>query len=200
MRPRSCSDTDPKRLGRPRSAEADRAILAAATDLFCDHGLDGLSVEAIAERAGVSKATIYRRYASKTDIVTAAMDLAAEEKPPIRDTGDLRADLVALLRTLAKALRSTEVGRALPMLIAEKQRNRELAEAHERFVALRRAASKAVLQRGVESGAIDPDADLDVMIDMLVGPVFYRCYHSGTPLGERAIGEIVDAALLAFAP
>ena len=89
-----------RRPGRPRSAEVDAAILGAATELFVEHGYDGLCVEAVAARAGVSKAAIYRRHPSKAELVMAAAEaLSRSAKGPVPDSGSLRDDL----RTLAAA-------------------------------------------------------------------------------------------------
>lgn len=195
-----CDDPEGRRLGRPRSAEADGAILAAATELFCAHGLDGMSVEAIANRAGVSKATIYRRYPSKVEIVVAAAWCLSGPAWPVPDTGETREDLSIHLRNLARMLQTTELGRAMPMLLAEKQRNPELAEAHHRFVAERRTATRGILERGIERGDVDPRADLELMMDMLSAPLFYRQYHSGASLGPAVTDAIVDAVLRSFAP
>ena len=89
-----------RRVGRPRSAHADVAILDAATEEFIHHGLDGMSVDDVAARARVSKATIYRRYNRKLDLVVAAARRACEERAPLASTGDIRRDLRALGRSL----------------------------------------------------------------------------------------------------
>ena len=82
--------------GRPRSCEADAAILDAATELFCELGYDGLSIEGVAAKAGVGKTTIYRRYPTKLDLVMAASIHMGAGKLPALETGDLRADLISI--------------------------------------------------------------------------------------------------------
>ncbi len=189
-----------RRMGRPRSAEADRAIIDAALELFADHGLDGLTVEGVAARAGVGKATVYRRYPSKIDLVVAAASGLSRETAPTPDTGALRSDLLAWLHGLTHLLRGTIAGRCVPVLVAETSRNVELATAHQAFIAARRVESKAVVRRGIERGELAAAADPEIVVDMLAGPVFYRAFVSRDPLSERVLTELVDAVLRAFAP
>src|SRR5581483_9265964 len=89
-----------KKLGRPRSAEVDRAILDAALELLVEHGYGGVSMEAIATRAGVGKAAIYRRWSNKAELVVDALREAGCATMPMPDTGDVRADLIAMLSAL----------------------------------------------------------------------------------------------------
>ena len=91
--------------GRPRNPECDRAILDAALSEFADRGLDGMSVDAVAARAGVSKATIYRRFASKTELVVAASFAIADQEAPKPDTGSLRGDITVERSPFMKAAR-----------------------------------------------------------------------------------------------
>ena len=108
--------------GRPRSAEADEAILDATLELFADAGLEGLTVEGVAARAGVGKATVYRRYPGKLELVVASLKASADVEAPPPDTGAVRGDLRELVDTLIARLTGTAVGRAMPMLVAEAAR------------------------------------------------------------------------------
>src|SRR5436190_8711493 len=109
--------------GRPRSPECDHAILDAALAEYAANGLDGMSVDAVAARAGVSKATIYRRYPSKAMLVAAAALKAADEQAPIADTGSVRGDLTTALRNLRRLLDDPVVGAAKRMLLVDAARN-----------------------------------------------------------------------------
>ena len=125
------ADPEARRPGRPRSTEADEAILEAAVDLFAEGGFDGLTVEGVAARANVGKATIYRRYPSKVDLVIAASRYFAlddDDRRPIPATP--AADLRALVDWLIEMVTTTPIGRALPMMVADRARIPELAEAH----------------------------------------------------------------------
>jgi AcrR family transcriptional regulator len=185
--------------GRPRSLEVDEAILAAAVDLFAEGGLDGLTVEGVAARANVGKATIYRRYPGKVDLVIAASKLFTvdgEDAPP--DTGTTRGDLRALVDWLIAMLTTTPLGRAMPMMVADRARVPELAEAHLEMVTEKRARHRRALQRGVDRGDLRADVDLELMIDSYVGPIFYRFLVTDAPLDEAFADELVDNTLRAF--
>ena len=120
--------------GRPRSPECDHAILDAALAEYAASGLDGMSVDAVAARAGVSKATIYRRYPPKAMLVAAAALKAADEQAPIADTGSVRGDLTTALQNLRRLLDDPVVGAAKRMLLVDAERNEELARMHAESV------------------------------------------------------------------
>jgi AcrR family transcriptional regulator len=193
------TDAEARRPGRPRSAEADEAILEAAVDLFAEGGFDGLTVEGVAARANVGKATIYRRYPRKVDLVIAAsrsFALDGDDLPP--DTGNTRADLHALVEWLIGMLTTTPIGRALPMMVADRTRVPELAEGHRVLVEEKRARHREVLCRGVERGDLRRDADLEAVIDAYVGPIFYRFLISDAPLDDAFADTLVDSVLRAY--
>jgi AcrR family transcriptional regulator len=187
--------------GRPRSAVADEAIREAAAELFAEHGFEALCVEDVAAQAGVGKATIYRRYPSKVDLV---MDVASwlcySKRPPPPDTGHLRDDLRGYLRVLHEFLTKTTAGRMIPELVTAVRRNPELADAHRRFVAGRRAEVMDVVRKAIDRGELRRDADVEVFVDMLSGPVFYRFLVSQGPLDDSFADALVDALLRAFGP
>src|SRR5215510_15442266 len=103
-----------RKPGRPRSAEADEAILDAAIDAFVELGWNGLTIEGVATRAGVGKATIYRRYESRMDLLFAAARKLAQERDAVPDTGALRTDLLALVESFVAMMGSTRHGQAIP--------------------------------------------------------------------------------------
>src|SRR5690606_37664366 len=138
--------------GRPRSVECDRAIVEAALVEYAARGLDGMSVDAVAARAGVSKATIYRRYPSKVELVVAAAFTMAEETAPKRDTGSLRSDLTTGLRNLRNLLDDPVLGAATRMLVADAPQHPDLARMHKDFVRIRRRGTFEAFQRAVERG------------------------------------------------
>jgi AcrR family transcriptional regulator len=115
------TDAEARKPGRPRSAEADGAILEAAVDLFAEGGFDGLTVEGVAARANVGKATIYRRYPCKVDMVIAASrSFALDDDDLLPDTGTTRGDLRALVGGVIAMLTTTPIGRALPSMVADR--------------------------------------------------------------------------------
>lgn len=192
------ASVEARRPGRPRSAECDRAILEAALEEYAERGFDGLSVDAVAARAGVSKATIYRRYPSKLELVITAAYVVADEDSPKPDTGTLRGDLVVALRNLCRKMNDTVLGRTIRTVIGDSTRNAELNEMHQEFVRSRRRGTVDLLQRAMARGELRPDTDLEVATDMVGGPLFYRHVVSGMPIDDDYVDHVVDAFIRAY--
>jgi AcrR family transcriptional regulator len=169
---------DTRRPGRPRSPEAHAAILRAALELAVEGGLRGLSMEAIAARAGVGKATIYRRWKSKEAVFVEAIGSIALT-PEVPDTGSVRGDFEATSGAAVGRM-APEAFRVLPRLMADAADDPELREAlHQALVRPRRAAIAEILRRGVERGELRADLDIDLVGDMLMGPLIARVLLSG---------------------
>jgi AcrR family transcriptional regulator len=192
--------TPPRPLGRPRDERADHAILAAALELMAEHGVRDLRMDDVAERAGVGKATIYRRYRSKDDLVTAAVaGLVSEITIP--DTGSTRADLLGLMRGAVEVYSGSVESGVMPGLVDAMRRDTELARSvREGFLARRRAALRSVLERGIERGDLRADLDLELGLDVLGGPLFYRLLITGGPIDQRLADGVVELILRGFAP
>jgi AcrR family transcriptional regulator len=184
--------------GRPRSAIADKAILDAAVDLFAERGFEGFSVEDVADRAGVSKATVYRRYPSKVDLVVEAGSCLATDEITFPDTGNLRDDVRGLARSLVNAFKNTRAGKMMPVMTFERRRYPELDAGYRRFLADRKARTREVLRRGIDRGELPPDTDVAVMSSMLVGPIFHRLMITQEPMNEAFVDALVDALLRGF--
>jgi len=161
-------------VGRPRSAECDAAILDAALREYAHRGFEGLSVDAVAARAGVSKATIYRRYPSKLSLVVASADSMCAQTARNADTGGVRGDLVEMLSGLVDMLEDPVIGAAKRMLVVDSISNPELADAHRALVQQRREGTFAIFRRAIDRGELPPDLDMEFAADELGGPVFYR--------------------------
>ncbi len=175
--------TDPRRPGRPRSPEAHAAILRAAVEIVAADGLHGLSIEAIAARAGVGKATIYRRWRTKEDLIAEALRSIALT-PDAPDTGSVRGDLAAAARAAVSRL-SGDAFRILPRLMAEAGDDPQLyAAVDEALLRPRREAVGAILRRGVERGELRDDLDLDLVTDILMGAVITKLITSGGDLRD----------------
>ena len=191
----------PRVLGRPHEERADRAILSATLELMAESGVRDLRVDDVAGRAGVGKATIYRRYRSKDELITVAVaGLVSEITLP--DTGRTRADLLALMRGAVKLYRGSGVEAAvMPSLVEAMSRDVQLARlVRERFLAGRRAALRAVLERGIQRGDLRADLDIDLALDVLGGPLFYRLLITGGPIDEQLAEGVVELILRGFAP
>jgi AcrR family transcriptional regulator len=186
--------------GRPREARADRAILRATLELMARHGVDDLRMDEVAARAGVGKATIYRRYRSKNELVTAAVAARVGEIR-VPDTGSTRKDLIALMREAVDVYANPVAAGAMPGLVAAMHRDPELARAvRSGFLASRREALQEVLARGIERGDLADGLDLELALDVLGGPLFYRLLVTGGPIDERLAVGVADLLMRGFAP
>jgi AcrR family transcriptional regulator len=187
--------------GRPRDARADRAILEATRELIAELGVYGFRTDDVAARAGVGKGAIYRRYRSKDELVTAAIAALVGEEIAVPDTGSTRADLLIVMREAVALYRGSAAGRLIPNLIGAIAEKPELARAvRDGFLAGRRQALAEVLRRGVERGDLRPDLDLELALDVLGGPLFYRLLVTGGPIDEQLAEGVTDLILRGFAP
>jgi AcrR family transcriptional regulator len=188
-------------LGRPRDARADRAILEATLELIAELGLYEFRTEDVAARAGVGKGAIYRRYRSKDELVTAAVAVLVNEEIAVPDTGSTRADLLILLREAVALYRGSLAGRLMPKLVGAMAQKPDLARAvRDGFLAGRRRALGEVLRRGVERGDLRAGLDVELALDVLGGPLFYRLLVTGGPLDEQLAEGVADLILRGFAP
>jgi AcrR family transcriptional regulator len=163
--------------GRPRSEAADRAILDASVELLASHGLAGLTLEGVAERAGCSKATIYRRWPSKLHLVFETVSRLPPLPEP--DTGSLAGDLRALLRAFIEVLQSTPLSRVMPALIGELAFDRELAERFAPLWSARREPLRRALARAIARAELPVGTDVELAIDLLIGPLLARLLFGG---------------------
>jgi AcrR family transcriptional regulator len=187
---RSAEAVAPRGPGRPRDARCDHAILDATLELAGAVGLGGLTMDAVAARAGVSKATIYRRWSSKEALVLDAW-MACYPLEAVPDTGSLTGDLIAHSRQFRDAVSEGVYGRVLPQMLAAARVNEDLAEVFRRLVADRRARVRVALERAVERGELSSGVDLELVQDLLIGPLFYRTVVSGEASTDEMIAEVV---------
>jgi AcrR family transcriptional regulator len=183
-----------RRAGRPRSAALDEAILDAALHLLSTEGYARMSMDGVAARAAVSKATIYLRYEGKADLATAALERlrVTREVPP---TGDPRTDLVADLRQIRRNAESVSVMRLIGTCLTEEAHTPELLELFRaRTLRPRRRFVADMLERACAAGLIRPDADLGAAIDLYMG-AYHSRYLSGEDVPEGWEESIVDAVL-----
>jgi AcrR family transcriptional regulator len=194
MHPHATADT-PKR-GRPRSERAKKAILDAAAELLLLRGRSAASMDAVAERAGVSKATIYRWWPSKEMLALDALVEWAATMAPMRDTGTLRGDLLALVRPWVREIRRRPFGRVIAAFLEESQSDPAFAEAYRiRFVEPRREAGRAAFARAAARREVPGDLDVELALDLIYGPVYHRLLHGHGELSDRFAGDLVDMAL-----
>jgi AcrR family transcriptional regulator len=188
--------------GRPRSEKARQAILAAAMELLLDQGLHAMSMDDVASRAGVSKATIYRWWPSKERLALDALAAEWASTPTqMRDTGTLRGDLLARFRPWVRQLNRRPYARVVAGLIAAAQTDAEFAVRYrEHFVQPRRDATRGLLVRARDRGEMAADSDLELTLDLLYGPVYHRLLHGHAPLTERFVEHVIDAVIASMSP
>jgi AcrR family transcriptional regulator len=189
--------------GRPRSPEADTAIVQATLELLADVGYRSMTMEQVRARSGVGKATIYRRYANKDELVRAAMVHLHHDLPVPEDTGSLRGDIEEVLEAAVGAALETGAGHVVPRLLGESAADPELQRLfHDNLVAPRRRVVRAVFDRAVQRGEVRDDVDLDLVIDLLVGSIMYRGMISGMDPVAMAgrFGPTLDVLLEGVSP
>lgn len=200
--PEGTAATPTLRRGRPRSETRRQAILQAAFELLGERGLGATSMDAVAERAGVSKATIYRWWESKEllalDALYAEWDTAG---PVTRQAGTLRAEMLALVRPWVRLVATGPSARILTALLAEAQNDPAFGQAYRaHFIEPRRDQARAVFSRAIARGEIPAGIDVEVAIDLLWGPLYHRLFHGHAPLNERFARQSVDTALAGILP
>lgn len=190
---------DPRR----RSQRARNAIIDAAAELLSEVGYSKLTMEAIAARARVGKQTIYRWWPSKAAVVFEVFTrlTGSEAGAPLPDTGDLAADLKTVFRATADEFVDPAMDRTTRAFTAEIQHDEEFARAvTERLIRPNAEAVKDRLRSGQEAGQIALDADLDLALEMIGGPINHRWLLRTGPLTHEYVDRLVDAVLRGFRP
>lgn len=200
-----------KRRGRPRSAQARQAILKAARDLLDEAGPARLTVEAVAARARVGKPTIYRYWANARELAMAALmddgsksGHASSHAPgtPSSERADFQGRLTVHLRHLIERFSSPR-GRQTALMLATAERDSEMAKAFRNQVIMKaREDGRVILLEAIETGEIDPGTSIDVALDMIYGPIFFRLLTLHGPVTDHVADDIVTiiSAALARAP
>ena len=183
--------------GRPRSVEADLAIAQATLDLLVEEGYSGLTMAAVAQRAKVSSATLYRRFANKESLVVSALAEATDEHR-IEDTGTLAGDVRALQEGIVERL-TGEFGGLAEALIGEAVRNRGLADAlRTRFYDSYRRELAGMIERAVARGEIVAPRDLSLLSNLLMGPIYYRWLVARDELTDQLVDELTPMLVAAL--
>jgi AcrR family transcriptional regulator len=166
--------------GRPRSAKADEAILQAALELLASDGYRRLTIERVRERSGVGKATIYRRYSSKEELVAAAIVHLNADIPLPDDTGSVQGDFAATAQRVLQGAARTGALTLMPRLLSEVVGEPEMhALFYEHLVEPRRRVVRAIVERAKARGEIRAEVSTDTAVDLMVGPFIYRLIISG---------------------
>lgn len=181
--------------GRPRDPETDERITTAAAELLLQRGFDRTTVDDVAARAGVGKATVYRRWPSKEDLAVAAMETLYNVEMPEPDTGDIRRDLTEAYRSVLAFVNTRDGAAFLRTSIAESVRDDRIAALHRESTERRENASRVTLERAIKRGQVRPDIDIDSAIQWLGGLLAIRAItHRPMPTVDDA-ETLVEFAL-----
>ncbi|MEO3888972.1 TetR/AcrR family transcriptional regulator [Nonomuraea sp. B5E05] len=188
--------------GRPRSEKAEKAIIEATLDLLGEGmGVSELSIEAIATRAGVGKTTIYRRWSNKEDLV---VDALATLKAPLPELGgtSVRDDLISLLDAMRREAGQPRSRCVMNIAMSEADRYPQLMERFvKRAITPRREAMRAVIERGIASGELNPDLDVDMGMALLSGTMLWHTkWGPGGELAPDLAVRVVDVVLAGITP
>lgn len=180
----------PQRQGRPRDPAIEEAVLDTALRLMAEHGYAGMSIDAIARETGVGKPAIYRRFANKADIATAALSGFQMREPRVHGA-TARERVASHLRSFRTSLLRPNGMSMLGTILAEEHRTPELFQLfRERIIASRRRMLRALLEQAIADGEVRADADVDAAVNLLVGS-FYARYLSGEPVSESWVERIL---------
>jgi AcrR family transcriptional regulator len=174
-------------------------MLRATLEVIAEQGARDLRVDDVARRAGVGKATIYRRYRSKDELIAAAVKgLVSEISIP--DSGSTAEDVLTLMRNAVRVYQGSLQAGVMPGLVEAMRRDPEIARAvREGFLARRRAELRQVLERGVARGDLRPDLDYELALDVFGGPLFYRLLITGGPIDDALAEGVAELVMRGFA-
>lgn len=183
--------------GRPRDADREAAILAVAVEVLGEVGYERLTIDAVASRARASKATVYRRWPGKAEMVVEALRCRAlEDCHQFPDTGSLAGDLLALARLMSDTLQSEE-GRLMSALMSAALRDPELAAMmRTQIMTDKGPAAQQVIDRAIARGESPVGTSGDLLVEVLPALLFFRSLVSGLPLDEPFSQHVVHDVLL----
>ncbi|ASS69134.1 MULTISPECIES: TetR/AcrR family transcriptional regulator [unclassified Paenibacillus] len=186
--------------GRPRDPAIQKSILAASYDLLLKDGFKGVTMEKIAEQAGVSKVTVYKWWPNKAAVVMDGFLDAATDRLPVPDTGRVIDDIKIHASNLCRFMTGHE-GKMIAALIGEGQEDKVLMEAiRSRYIQPRRMEAIEILRKGRERKELREGAELGLCVDLLYGPLLYRMLVTGEPLHEEFVRQLVDSAFRGLMP
>ncbi|HVM15567.1 MAG TPA: TetR/AcrR family transcriptional regulator [Egibacteraceae bacterium] len=174
-----------------RSARVRAAVLSAFLDALVESGYSQVSFETLASRAGVHKTTLYRRWGTRENLLLDAALHSAAEAVPVPDTGVLHTDLHELVAAIAANLRSPPAEAMLRAVVSEAMARPTVANAARRFWQARFAGAREIVARAIDRGEVAPTVDPDLVIEMLIGPVYLRVLVTQEPVDDEFIRSLV---------
>ncbi|MFI7610690.1 TetR/AcrR family transcriptional regulator [Nonomuraea terrae] len=188
---------EPRKRPGGRSARVRDAVRQATLAELAEHGYTGLTVENVAERSGVHKTTVYRRWGGVEGLISDALELAGEEPWPIPDTGSIEGDLRGIVRLVRNGFDDPELGPVSSAFVAAAIQDPAAARALHDFFAARHEQSAEVVRRAIERGELPDVVDPSEVIRVAVAPVYYRLFVAHEPVSEHDADRAVAAALAA---
>jgi AcrR family transcriptional regulator len=200
MNARELDEPTQRTTGRGRKARSHEAIIGATNQLLAEAGYSSLTIEGVAARARVGKATVYRWWPSKAALVIEALR-ANDSELPTQDTGDVRADLVDAVRRVVRMLSTSTEGAIIASLTADLVSDPVVAEMfRDQILRPRRSQVADVVSRAAERGELAPDVNIPLLLDACVGAVFYRLVVSGEPVTDNLAEQLVDMIIDGVSP
>ncbi|MHC6594044.1 TetR/AcrR family transcriptional regulator [Arthrobacter sp. C152] len=183
-----------------RRARTERLVLDTTRELLAGSGFGSLTIERVAERSGVAKSTIYRRYRSRNDLALAVLLDMLGDVSTLPYAKDTRAELTRLVNRTVELMSNSLLGRIMQGLVSEVAADVELAKTYRETVVAKRVREVTELvERGVERGELREGLDPELVTDLLLGPIYYRLFLSGERLDEEFSEQLVAAVYPAFA-
>jgi TetR/AcrR family transcriptional regulator, regulator of autoinduction and epiphytic fitness len=179
----------------PRIERSRMVILTAAVDELSEAGYGGVTIEAVAARAGVAKSTIYRHWPDKLALIADAFETFHEEMVPDLSALSARESVELLLGHVAEVVVDSTFSRCIPALIEGAERDPRVREFHHRYSAERRQALIDLIARGIREGEFRPDVDPELATGALLGAIFYRRLMTGEPFAPSDASELVNTVL-----
>ncbi len=189
------SSSNSKRRPGGRSARVRQAVLDAAFAELGEKGYGGLSIEAVALRSGVAKTTVYRRWPTRDELVADALDSRSDRYEPIPETGSLRGDLAEFCEGVRAKLTSNHGKAMLKSLVAAVDQSPEIVETVQRFWRERRDVGGYLVERWIRRGVLRPETDADLLVEVLLAPIYLRVLLPGGPLSGDVLEGFIDLAL-----
>jgi AcrR family transcriptional regulator len=189
-------------VGTHRDARVERTVakvLAAAHRLLETEGLGSVTFGRVSRETGVSRTTLYRHWSSPSELVSEAWGRVAPSNQ-VSHTDELQDDLVAVFRAVRDVVESSTMRRSLPALLVAAQRDPVISSLHARFVRDRRQPIVERLRAAIADGQIRADADPELLVDLLSGPIFYRQLLRRTRTSDDDVRAMVAAALSSVRP
>ena len=192
--PRAATEVEHRRVGRPRSGSADRAILDAAFAILAESGLSGLTMSAVVTRSRVARATVYRRYPTREALIAGTL-AQIKGREPFPLTGDVEADIATGVRTAAGVLQEARFRRFLPYFVTEALEGPAAAQAQiDRVAPNHGKVAREYAQRAAASG-LRTDIDPTIVSNMIQGPILMHFLSTGTPPDANAVRQVTDVLL-----